>query len=119
MSAKKGQKFKHYPESLKVEAIRLHVDEGWGYSKITTHLDVHDKNRVKVWMKKYREKGHLVPKSACHAEAIVMTTPQWRASSLILKSKHSIYMIYDRSMRHKDELRNISAFTTKIGRNEN
>ena len=26
--AKKGQKFKHYPESIKTEAIRLHVDGG-------------------------------------------------------------------------------------------
>ncbi|MEK4105573.1 transposase [Paenibacillus sp. FSL R10-2791] len=57
MPAKKGQKFKHYPESLKLEALRLHVDEGWSYSKITEHLDLHDKNRVKVWMSKYREKG--------------------------------------------------------------
>ena len=57
MPAKKGQKFKHYPESLKLEAIRLHVDEGWSYSKITDHLELHDKNRVKVWMRKYREKG--------------------------------------------------------------
>lgn len=57
MPAKKGQKFKHYPESLKLEAIRLHVDEGWSYSKITEHLEVHDKNRVKVWMRKYREEG--------------------------------------------------------------
>lgn len=57
MPAKKGQKFKHYPESLKLEAIRLHVDEGWSYSKITDHLRVHEKTRVKVWMRKYREKG--------------------------------------------------------------
>lgn len=57
MPAKKGQKFKHYPESLKLEAIRLHVDEGWSYSKITDHLELHDKDRVKVWMRKYREKG--------------------------------------------------------------
>jgi transposase len=57
MSAKKGQKFKYYPESLKVEAVRLHVDEEWSYSKITAHLDIHDKNRVRVWMKKYREEG--------------------------------------------------------------
>ncbi|MDQ0874563.1 transposase-like protein [Paenibacillus sp. V4I3] len=50
MSAKKGQKFNHYPESLKVEADRLHVDEGWSYSKITEHLEIHDKNPIRVWM---------------------------------------------------------------------
>lgn len=57
MPAKKGQKFKHYPESLKLEAIRLHVDLRWSYSKITDHLAVHDKDRVKVWMRKYRKEG--------------------------------------------------------------
>ncbi|MCY9668187.1 helix-turn-helix domain-containing protein [Paenibacillus alginolyticus] len=60
MPAKKGQKFKHYPESLKLEAIRLHVDLGWSYSKITNHLAVHDRDRVKVWMRMYREKGATV-----------------------------------------------------------
>lgn len=57
MPAKKGQKFKHYPESLKLEAIRLHVDEGWNYRKIADHLEVQDKDRIKVWMRKYRDMG--------------------------------------------------------------
>ncbi|KZE47298.1 transposase [Brevibacillus parabrevis] len=57
MPAKKGQKFKHYPESLKMEAVRLHVEEGWSYRKIADHLKVQDKDRVKVWMRKYREDG--------------------------------------------------------------
>ncbi|MEK4510834.1 transposase [Paenibacillus anaericanus] len=57
MSAQKGQKFKHYPESLKVEAVRLFVEEGWCYRKITEHLEIHDKNRVRVWVKKYQVKG--------------------------------------------------------------
>ncbi|MED4899550.1 transposase, partial [Brevibacillus porteri] len=53
--AVKGQKFKHYPESLKVEAVRLHVEEGWSYRKIAEHLGVQDKYRVRTWMRKYRE----------------------------------------------------------------
>lgn len=53
----KGQKFKHKPQSLKFEAIRLHIDEGWSYSKITDHLEVYDKDRVKAWMRKYRKMG--------------------------------------------------------------
>ncbi|RAV07648.1 helix-turn-helix domain-containing protein [Paenibacillus contaminans] len=53
----KGQKFKHYPESLKVEAIRLHIEDGWSYRKITEHLGIHDKDRVKRWMRRYRECG--------------------------------------------------------------
>jgi transposase len=53
----KGQKFKHYPESLKVEAVQLHIEEGWSYRKITEHLNIHDQDRVKNWMRKYRECG--------------------------------------------------------------
>ncbi|MVP00777.1 helix-turn-helix domain-containing protein [Paenibacillus lutrae] len=55
--AHKGQTFKHYPESLKVEAIRLHAEEGWSYRKITEHLEIHDKDRVRKWMRKYRLEG--------------------------------------------------------------
>ena len=57
MSAKKGQKFKHYPESVKVEAVRLFMEEGWCYRKITEHLDINDRKRVSVWVRKYRAKG--------------------------------------------------------------
>ncbi|KIL37145.1 transposase, partial [Gordoniibacillus kamchatkensis] len=33
--AVKGQKFKKYPEELKKEAIRLHMEEKWTYRQIT------------------------------------------------------------------------------------
>ncbi|MBE9916298.1 helix-turn-helix domain-containing protein [Paenibacillus donghaensis] len=55
----KGQKYKFYSEELKMEAIRLHVDEKWTYRQITEHLEIQDKDRVKRWMRKYREKGEF------------------------------------------------------------
>ncbi|GAA0398371.1 helix-turn-helix domain-containing protein [Paenibacillus motobuensis] len=58
--ANKGQKFQHYPESVKREAIRLHLEEKWTYREITEHLGIHDKDRVKKWMRKYREEGERV-----------------------------------------------------------
>ncbi|BFH65246.1 helix-turn-helix domain-containing protein [Paenibacillus azoreducens] len=58
--AKKGLKFQHYPESVKREAIRLHLEEKWTYREITEHLGIHDKDREKRWMRKYREEGELV-----------------------------------------------------------
>ncbi|MED0726450.1 IS3 family transposase [Aneurinibacillus aneurinilyticus] len=61
----------------------------------------------------------LAPKSACLEEAIVMITPQWRASSPILKRKGSTLMISEAWMKHKDELKSIFNFTTIIGRKEN
>lgn len=50
--ANKGQKFQHYPQSVKRKAIRLHLEEKWTYREITEHLGIHDKDRVKKWMRK-------------------------------------------------------------------
>ncbi|MCL9661413.1 transposase [Paenibacillus hunanensis] len=55
----KGQKFKTYSEELKVEAIRLHVEEKWTYRQINDHFGIQDQGRMKRWMRKYREKGEL------------------------------------------------------------
>lgn len=46
-----------YPESLKREAIRLHLVEGWTQGQVTSHLGIHDKDRVKMWVRKYRKVG--------------------------------------------------------------
>lgn len=55
----KGQKFKSYTEEVKKEAIRLHIEEKWTYRQITEHLGIQDKDRVKKWMRKYRELGEF------------------------------------------------------------
>jgi transposase-like protein len=39
----KGQKFKRYSETLKLEAIRLHVEEKWTYRQINEHFGIQDK----------------------------------------------------------------------------
>ncbi|MFB5679288.1 helix-turn-helix domain-containing protein [Paenibacillus terreus] len=54
-----GQKFKTYSIALKKEAIRLHVEEKWTYRRITEHLGIQDADRVKKWMRKYREQGEF------------------------------------------------------------
>ncbi|WFB55955.1 helix-turn-helix domain-containing protein [Paenibacillus sp. BR1-192] len=57
--AKKGQKYKSYSDEVKKEAIRLHVEEKWTYRRITEHFEIQDKDRVKKWMRKYRELGEF------------------------------------------------------------
>lgn len=57
--AEKGQKFKTYSLELKKEAIRLHIEEKWTYRQITDHLQIHDADRVKKWMQKYRKQGEF------------------------------------------------------------
>lgn len=55
----KGQKFKHYTQEVKLEAIRLHVEEKWTYRQINEHFGIQDKDRMKRWMRKYREQGEF------------------------------------------------------------
>ena len=57
--AVKGQKCKSYPESLKMEAICLHIEESWTHKQIVEHLEIQDKDRLKKWMKKYRQQGEF------------------------------------------------------------
>lgn len=55
----KGQRFKSYSEELKLEAIRLHLEEKWTYRQINEHLGIQDKDRMKRWMRKYRQQGEF------------------------------------------------------------
>ncbi|AIG26124.1 transposase [Brevibacillus laterosporus] len=48
----KGQKFKSYPESLKMEDVLLHMEKRGMYK-----LEIQDKDRLKKWMRKYRQQG--------------------------------------------------------------
>ncbi|GGG20269.1 helix-turn-helix domain-containing protein [Paenibacillus abyssi] len=57
--AVKGQKFIRYTHEVRVEAIRLHLEEGWTYRKIIEHLGIADKDRMKIWMRKYRKLGEF------------------------------------------------------------
>lgn len=59
MPAIKGQKFKEYSYETKLEAIRLHVIEGWTYRTIMERFGITDRHRLKVWMRKYRELGEF------------------------------------------------------------
>ncbi|WP_182914477.1 helix-turn-helix domain-containing protein [Paenibacillus sp. 1011MAR3C5] len=55
----KGQKLKQYSHEVRVEAIRLHVEEGWTYRRINVHFGIIDKDRMKIWMRKYRKLGEF------------------------------------------------------------
>lgn len=59
MPATKGKKFNEYSYETKVEAIRLHVEEGWTYRRIMEKFGIADRHRLKVWMRKYKELGEF------------------------------------------------------------
>lgn len=58
MPAKKGQKFKHYSEELKMQAIQMKL-EGISHRVIMEKLDILDESRLKVWMRKYKKLGEF------------------------------------------------------------
>ena len=55
MAGKKGMK--HYPLALKLEAVRLHEEEGKSYQEITAVLGIYDRGRVEKWLREYRREG--------------------------------------------------------------
>lgn len=52
----KGQTFQYYPFSLKAEAVQLYL-KGLTHRQITEQLNISDPQRVKKWMRIYRERG--------------------------------------------------------------
>jgi transposase len=55
MSGKKGMK--HYPLATKLEAVRLHQEEGKSYQEIRELLGIQDRKRVAKWMLEYQKAG--------------------------------------------------------------
>ncbi|USB32538.1 helix-turn-helix domain-containing protein [Paenibacillus sp. YPG26] len=63
-------KFKTYTLETELEAIRMNVEMGsichlypskeekWTYRQITDKLGIQEKDRVKKWMRKYRQQGN-------------------------------------------------------------
>ncbi|KAF6574562.1 hypothetical protein NYE46_10170 [Listeria sp. FSL L8-0308] len=45
MPAKKGTKFNEYTFETKVEAIRLHIEEGWTYRRLMEKFGIADRHR--------------------------------------------------------------------------
>ncbi len=57
MSGKKGMK--GYPVEVKLEAVRLFLEEGKTRSEITKALGLRSEGRVKTWVRQYRREGEI------------------------------------------------------------
>jgi len=55
MARKKGSK--DYPLEIKLEAIRLHEEEGLTYKAITEKLGIQDPRRASAWIGTYHKAG--------------------------------------------------------------
>jgi transposase-like protein len=55
MSGRK--RMQHYPLETKLEAVRLFYEEGKTRAQITERLGILDRDRVKKWLRQYRQAG--------------------------------------------------------------
>ena len=60
MTGKKGSK--HYPVAVKLEAVRLFLEEGKTRAEITKILGLRSKKRVEVWVSQYRHEADAFQK---------------------------------------------------------
>lgn len=57
MSGKKGMT--HYEQSIKQEAVRLFIDDGYTYKQIAEKLEIRVKGQIKTWVRHFRQDGSL------------------------------------------------------------
>jgi len=55
MGSRKG--IKNYPEAVKLEAVRLYLEEGKTRAQVAAILGVRDPKRIQNWLKEYRREG--------------------------------------------------------------
>jgi transposase len=60
MSGKKGST--HYPLAIKLEAVRLFLEEGKTRAEITKMLELRSKKRVEAWVSQYRHEADAFQK---------------------------------------------------------
>jgi transposase-like protein len=55
MSGRKGMK--HYPLAIKLEAVRMFLEDGKSHQEITQALGLRDRKRIQKWLSAYRQVG--------------------------------------------------------------
>lgn len=55
MAGKKGMT--HYSKAIKLEAVRLHDEQGLTYAEVATRLEIRQARRIKKWYSAYRKQG--------------------------------------------------------------
>ncbi len=55
MSGTKGML--HYSIEIKMEAVRLFLEEGYAYREIAKQLEIRQADRIEIWVRQYRREG--------------------------------------------------------------
>lgn len=57
MAGKKGMKHYHYPEELKLKAVRMHLEERMPSAEVMKQLGINSRARLLAWCEAYRKYG--------------------------------------------------------------
>ncbi len=92
MSGKKGMR--HYPQEVKLEAVRLFFEEGMTRAEVTKALGLRSVGRVEVWTRQYRREGVAAftkpigrPRKVAESEQAELE--RLRMENTLLKKYHS------------------------------
>ena len=92
MSGKKGMR--HYPQEVKLEAVRLFFEEGMTRAEVTKTLGLRSVGRVEVWTRQYRREGVAAftkpigrPRKVAESEQTELE--RLRMENTLLKKYHS------------------------------
>lgn len=47
----------HYPIESKLQAVRLHEEEGLTYAEVATQLGLRKADRIEVWVRQFKQEG--------------------------------------------------------------
>ncbi|USG65312.1 transposase [Brevibacillus ruminantium] len=53
----KGQTFKKYSVEFKLKAVKMYVEDGMGYNRVTQELNLSSSSYIRRWVKNFREYG--------------------------------------------------------------
>ena len=84
----------HYPVATKLEAVRLHEEEGLTYAQVAAQLKLRKADRIELWVRQYREageaglnkKGSGRPRKACTDQERIA---QLEMENALLKKLHT------------------------------
>jgi transposase len=55
MAGTKGMR--HYTQEIKLEAVRLHEEDGLTYAEVANRLGLRKPERIEVWVRQYKQEG--------------------------------------------------------------
>ena len=114
MPGKQGMK--HYPQAVKLEAVRLYLEEGKSQAEIIQELGLKNVRQVKRWLHAYRQEGEKAFASKRRKGVVGRPPKRENTEAYIarLEMENDLLKKFHAELR-KEELakRNIGLSTTK------